>query len=423
MAGAARELGFSDPQSCARMLLSEPLTQATLATLASHLTVGETYFFRDGNTFSALEEHILPELLRERLEAGRRLRIWCAGCCTGEEPYSIAMLLDRLLPDAEAWNITILGTDINPHFLRKAGDGVYGEWSFRDAPAWVRDRYFVRRRDGCHVLQPRIRRKVMFSRLNLADDDYPSLATNTTAMDVILCRNVLMYFTEERARRVAHNLRRALNSGGWLVVGPAETSNTLFEPLVPVQLPGILVYRNTSVASPQAIATALAPPEPAGPHEDGPPAAPAPRASSVRPAGPGDPDEQIRAARRCAGEGRLDEAAAWCQKALEAERLNPVLHFLLGNIRQEQGQIEAAAQSFAGATFLDPEFALAHFALGNLCRARGRHAQARRHLDNALRLLAAYPHDAFVPEAEGLTAGRLVEMIACARTGSRRAVA
>jgi chemotaxis protein methyltransferase CheR len=154
MAGAARELGFSDPQSCARMLLSEPLTQATLATLASHLTVGETYFFRDGNTFSALEERILPELLRERREAGRRLRIWCAGCCTGEEPYSIAMLLDRLLPDAEAWNITILGTDINPHFLRKAGDGVYGEWSFRDAPAWVRDRYFVRRRDGCHVLHP-----------------------------------------------------------------------------------------------------------------------------------------------------------------------------------------------------------------------------------------------------------------------------
>ena len=144
---AASELGFPDVESCARALLSAPLTQAQLEVLASHLTVGETYFFREKKSFEALEEHILPELLRARRGAEQRLRIWSAGCCTGEEPYSVAMLLDRLIPDAEAWNVTILATDINPRFLRKAAEGVYGEWSFRDAPGWIRERYFKARRD------------------------------------------------------------------------------------------------------------------------------------------------------------------------------------------------------------------------------------------------------------------------------------
>ncbi|HUF80183.1 MAG TPA: CheR family methyltransferase, partial [Burkholderiales bacterium] len=145
---AAREFGLPDAESCARALLCAPLTHAQVEVLASHLTVGETYFFRDKNSFAALEEHILPELLRARRGSEQRLRIWCAGCCTGEEPYSVAMVLDRLIPDPEAWNLTILATDINPRFLRKAAEGIYGEWSFRGTPEWVRERYFTRRRDG-----------------------------------------------------------------------------------------------------------------------------------------------------------------------------------------------------------------------------------------------------------------------------------
>ena len=249
---AAREFGLADAETCARALLASPLTHAQLEVLASHLTVGETYFFREKNSFAALEEHIFPELLRARRGAERRLRIWCAGCCTGEEPYSVAMLLDRLMPDAEAWNLSILGTDINPRFLKKAAEGVYGEWSFRDTPGWVRERYFTRRRDGRYELQPRIRKRVMFSHLNLADDAYPSLVSNTNAMDVILCRNVLMYFTAEQARQAAANLRRALMSGGWLIVSPTETSNALFAPLSPVQFPGALLYRNAGGGLPRS---------------------------------------------------------------------------------------------------------------------------------------------------------------------------
>ncbi len=118
------------------------------------------------------------------------------------------------------------------------------------------------------------------------------------------------------------------------------------------------------------------------------------------------------AARRCANEGRLAEAAEWCEKAIAADKLNPAHYYLLGTIRQEQGQPEAARRSLLRALYLDPEFALAHFALANIELSQGRCIQAERHFSNSLALLRARPHDESLPESEGLTAGRLVEIVA-----------
>jgi len=217
IAAASREAGYAEAEAYIRWLLTAPLTRTQIEGLASHLTVGETYFFREKRSLEILEQQILPELLRTRAQTEKHLRIWSAGCCTGEEPYSIAMLLDQLIPDLEKWNVTILATDINPQFLRKAAKGIYGAWSFRDTPGWIRERYFTKRQDGRFEIQPRIRRRVTFSYLNLAEDAYPSLVNSTNAMDVILCRNVLMYFAQERARKVVDNLHRSLVDGGWLI--------------------------------------------------------------------------------------------------------------------------------------------------------------------------------------------------------------
>ncbi|MDE2258962.1 MAG: protein-glutamate O-methyltransferase CheR, partial [Betaproteobacteria bacterium] len=195
IAAASRESGHLQTETFVDWLLSAPLTRTQIEGLASHLTVGETYFFREKRSLEIFEEQILPELVRARGETERHLRIWSAGCCTGEEPYSIAMLLDRLIPDLKKWNVTILATDINPQFLRKAVLGVYGEWSFRNMPSWLKEQYFKRRENGRFEIQPRIRKMVTFSYLNLAEDAYPSLVNNTNAMDVIFCRNVLMYFS------------------------------------------------------------------------------------------------------------------------------------------------------------------------------------------------------------------------------------
>ena len=217
---ACADLGFPDAAACLRWLAAAPRPARDLEALVCHLTVGETYFFRDPPIFEAFETQVLPALLRERPGEDWRLRIWSAGCCTGEEPYTIAMLLDRALPPGRRHNVTILATDINVRYLRKAERGVYGEWALRATPERMRQRHFRLRSDGRHEVRDDIRAMVSFSYLNLAQDPFPSLAGNTGAMDVIFCRNVLMYFSPERVRAVAGKLRRSLLDGGWLFVSP-----------------------------------------------------------------------------------------------------------------------------------------------------------------------------------------------------------
>lgn len=425
LAAAAPAFGAEDAEACARRLLSGPLTHEQLGLLAKHLTVGETYFFRERRVFEAIENHILPDLLRRRAHGERRLRIWSAGCCTGEEPYSIAMLLDRLLPRDTEWNVTILATDINPQFLHQAKSGIYSDWSFRDTPAWLKERYFQRRKDGRFEIQPSIRRRVAFAQLNLADDaSYPSLSNNTQSMDVIFCRNVLMYFAEEQARQVVENFRRSLADGGWLIVSPVEASIRLFSRFAATNFPGAVLYRRLDAEAEAVVAGSALP---VAEFENlQPPAAVVPDAAASLPvftaAPPAEPQAPESAeavslmARACADQGRLSDAMAWCRKAIAADKLNPAHHHLLATIQQELGQPEAAARSLLGALYLAPDFVPAHVALGNLRCSQGRPREAERHFDNALALLRTRPPDAILPDSAGLTASRLGEIVESLRS-------
>lgn len=433
IAAAASVFGMPDAKSCAQRLLSAPLTHREVEVLASCLTVGETYFFREQQSFDVLGQHVLPDLLRAREKTERRLRIWSAGCCTGEEPYSIAMFLDRVIPDAAAWNITLLATDINPEFLRKASEGAYGEWSFRGTPAWLKARYFHPGKDNRFRLDERIRKRVAFAPLNLADDTYPSLVNNTNAMDIIFCRNVLMYFRAEQARTVIDNFHRSLVDGGWLIVSPAETSSTLFSRFTPVTFDGSILYRKEACAQVSCFVSSVPMPVTAflpgsGHEDDG--SMPAVEASAkTMPTGRTaaddhrdysplelQRDQRSRAARDCANAGRLEEAAEWCRQAIAVDKLDPAHHYLLSAIQQEQGQGDDAAQSLARALYLDPDFVLAHYALGNLRQSQGRLGEAQRHFANALSALQTHPPDAILPESDGLTAGRLGEIIESVRS-------
>ncbi|MBA2658899.1 MAG: tetratricopeptide repeat protein [Nitrosospira sp.] len=454
---ATPALGVESPEACIRQLLSATLTRRQIEILASHLTIGETYFFREKKSFEVLEERIFPELLRACAETNRRLRIWSAGCCSGEEPYSIAMLLDRLIPHAGEWNATILATDINPMFLQKASEGVYSEWSFRETPAWVRERYFKRTKNGQFEIVPHIRKRVTFSYLNLAEDAYPSLVNDTHAMDVIFCRNVMMYFSPEWVKKIGQNFHRSLVNGGWLIVSPVEISNGLFPQFKATAFPGAVLYQKTERTEgtenpqtwinmaeystmmpgtrPDAIcvpAPALAPasglqepkivfPLKGMPGETLPEILNTPVQSAKGqlagsgPAHQAELDALCQTARSHANLGKLSEAIEWCDKAIAANKLNPAAHYLLATIRQEQGQSETAMQSLIRTLHLDPDFVLAHFALGNLCLSQNRLREAERHFDNALSLLCSYQKDELLPESDGLTAGRLMEIITSAR--------
>jgi chemotaxis protein methyltransferase CheR len=461
---AAGEFGLKDPEACAAWLMSSRLTRTQVEILASHLTVGETYFFREKKTFEALERHILPELIRSRRDTDRHLRFWSAGCATGEEPYSLAILLNRMLADLTDWNITILASDINPRFLRRASEGVYNQWSFRDCPTWIKDSCFERSKGGCFELRPQIRKMATMSYLNLAEDAYPSLLNNTNAMDVILCRNVLMYFAPSAAQKVAEKLFCALTNGGWLIVSPCETSQVLFSRFGAIDFSGAILYRKVEQqvqapeVSPYLVAEELParsqPPfePPIQPELSEPRAAASieipPTEVAEQPATESAPaadrralmlyergryaeaEEQLLAwlsekpddskalallARVHANQGRLREALECCDKAIAAEKVNAGSHYLRATILLEQGRWEEADTSLKRALYADPDFILAHFLLGNLARQQGKVRNARKHFANALSLLSAYDREQVVPESEGIAAGRLVEIIAAQR--------
>src|SRR5665647_800559 len=240
---AAADLGFQDQKECVKWFMAAPASRQLVESLSVYLTIGETYFLREGRSFEILEQEIVPEIIHSRAGSEKRLRLWSAGCATGEEPYTLAIMLHRMGFSLRDWNISILATDINPHALRKATEGVYTEWSFRDTPAWFREKYFTMRGGGRFELIPAIKKMVKFSYLNLVEDPCPSLLTDTNAMDVIFCRNVLMYFPPERAGRAVERFRHCLVDGGWLVAGSCEASNLLFSGFKAVNFTDMTLYR------------------------------------------------------------------------------------------------------------------------------------------------------------------------------------
>ena len=433
LTAAAAEFGFTDGAGCADWLLSTPLTSQQLYALVSHLTVGETYFFREPKAFDALRGSILPELLRRRCGREQRLRLWSAACSTGEEAYSLAILVQELLPDWQDWEVTILATDINERSLQKAVAGVYGEWSFRESSSEFKQRYFARGANGRYTIAPEIRQCVQFAHMNLAQDGFSSATINTGSMDVIFCRNLLIYFTAAHVRQLVENLRGSLVEEGWLVVSPSECSQALFSQFVAVNFPGSILYRKgnqeevrslnwapQSFDAAESAATVFAAPQPSitalanAPAPEIHVAVPEIRPAAPDPALPAEtesPQSISLQARTLANQGRHADALVCCERWIAANKIDTAAHYVHATVLLEMGEREPARRSLQRAIYLEPSFALAHFVLGNLALADARPAEAHRHFANALRVLRDSPPAALLPESDGLTAGRLLEII------------
>jgi chemotaxis protein methyltransferase CheR len=437
----AREAGRSDTGAYLKSLIAGPLTDRQTEILTSHLTVVETYFFREMKSLDAFRDHVIPELLRQRAGVDQRLRIWSAGCSTGEEAYSIAMLLTDLIPDPGPWDLHILATDINARALEKAREGVYTEWSFRGMPDPLRERYFKPHGSKAFAVKPRFKSEVSFVALNLATDTYPSLLNDTNAMDVIFCRNVLMYLAPEQVQKIVSSFHHCLVEGGWLIVSPSETSLLHGSGFAAVSFDGATLYRK---AKPRQAAAAIRPPP--GPAPSSRIHAEVVRTAVVPDLQP-DPYEGALAAyhagrydaasaflkplltpgagRECgpsanalalmarieANQGKLNQAEDWAQKAISANKLNPGYYYLLATIQEEQQRPAEAVQALNRALYLDSSFILAHYTLGTIALREHGHKAADRHFLNAASLLAQRPKTEVLPEAEGVTAGRLLEIV------------
>ncbi|VTR92558.1 protein-glutamate o-methyltransferase : Protein-glutamate O-methyltransferase OS=Anaeromyxobacter sp. (strain Fw109-5) GN=Anae109_2370 PE=4 SV=1: CheR [Gemmata massiliana] len=208
----------ADPFSYIHRLVSGQAPRSETADLATDLTVGETYFFRHPDQFRAFVT--AAELDRHPPPGPRRLHILSAGCASGEEAHSLAILLREHVPDGSGWNLRVVGIDLNPVSLARAARGRYTAWSLRGSDETIKQRHF-HARDREYQLDDSVRAMVTFEERNLLSDA-PDF-WRPGAYDVIFCRNVIMYFTPEAARAVVARLTRALVPGGHLFLGPAET--------------------------------------------------------------------------------------------------------------------------------------------------------------------------------------------------------
>jgi chemotaxis protein methyltransferase CheR len=440
---AAPEFGFNDPEACARWLMRGALSDEQMDVLAHHLTVGETYFFRDPQIFQVLEREILPKLITARRKSGKTLRIWSAGCCSGEEAYSIAICVKRAVPDLADWDVLIVGTDINPAFLRKASQGTYGDWSFRGTDPDLRKLYFTHTADGKWKIRPDIRKMVQFQNHNLASGTLPA-PLGDGGLDLVFCRNVLIYFTSENALKVLDSICDSLSDGGWIAMGATDAIG------LPLQYKGVVKYKSSQVLRKMAVAgEAKFPESPVGAEESGKqtwqpivsnavffPVEELPRKADVadfknangptqrvQATGPAagtvdskDEHDALLHARELADQKRLDDALRQCELAILSDKMNAHAHYLRGTILQEMSRPLDAAEAYRRALYLDHDLILAHFALGNIARAQNNLSEADKHYRNALRAAKLLRPSSVVAESEGMTVAEIIEILISIRS-------
>ena len=258
----SKSLGRPDPETVLRGILARPDQQAGfLERVTGQLTVGESFFFRNEHHFRALREQVLPQILAEN-GSRREVRVWSAGCATGEEPYSLAILLDQVLSNHPGWQVSVLGTDLNPEFLQRAREARYRQWSFRQTDIHQNREYFKVEGDMYRLID-RLRERVRFAYLNLVKDVYPSPLTGTVGLDLILFRNVAIYLKPEVTAAILKRFYQALRPGGWLLLGETEVTATHPGDFEVRRFEHATLYRKTSDRSSGAVVDAVSSPPPA----------------------------------------------------------------------------------------------------------------------------------------------------------------
>lgn len=463
------KLHLSDYQAYLDLLCS-PAGAAEADQLIQRLTIGETYFFRYREQLEVLRRQILPELLASR-RSSERLSVWSAGCATGEEAYTLAILLHQTYPQLLDWDVEILATDINPAFLEHARHARYRERSFRQADAWYRDLYFQRQGDEWE-LRPLLRPWLRFASYNLVSDD-AAKSWPAAAFDLIVCRNVLIYFDKPTQREVIQKFYNLLQPQGWLMLGSAELTPIDSRPFPPNPLASMSCFRKSPQGSagretekpgslwlagsgsgprlPEAGPGSLAPPSlagpPFGPHPlaglSGPPSPPAVGGDILasRPSSPVGPVKEqvqrkagengpqvdaaaaskgfspLRQIQQLANQGKLEAAAEACRQLMAAGEMRATVPYLLGVILSNLGENAQARQALQQALYLDHRHCLAHYRLGLLQQQAGQPEAARKSFANAERLLQRLDEDSELPDGEGMLASELTALIQIQRRG------
>jgi len=388
-------LGTGDCASYARFLYGGGAGSAEMDFLIADLTVGETYFFRDEDQFAAIRDVALADIL-ERKQSTRQLRIWSAGCATGAEAYSLAiMLADDLAGRIAGWDIRIYATDLNRDVLARAADGKFRAWALRSTPEHIKSKCFSR--EG-HIwtIRNRYRQWISFHQMNLVERQFSEqFAAVSTEFDLILCRNVMIYFAPEMSRLLIERFHQRLGNGGWLGVGASEYNLGIFESFRTVKTRGAMLLQK--IALPCALAEV--PPERRA----------EPPISAVRADQPRN-EPGLEDLRKLADRGEWQRAAEYGLLLAARDRLNPSIHFYQALVFDNLGNPVETERSLRQAIYLDRNFALAHYHLGLALKRDRRTDAAANSFGNVVKVLTGIPGHMIVRAGSGITAAELKKL-------------
>ncbi len=393
-----------------KFLKYNPRGEEEFKEILNLITVCETYFFRDAKHFYTLRKHLLPEIIkRKQAQGSNGIRIWSAGCSTGEEPYSIAITLLEILPSLQPalmWDIEIFASDVSTKALKVAQEGVYSKWSLRSTDRSYIEKYFIQN-DKKFILKDEIKKAVNFEYFNLIREPFP-LSKMGDYWDIIFCRNVTIYFKHESTKRVISNFYNSLQKGGYLFIGASESLYHISNEFELVEIEGNFMYQKPAIKiagetkREKITIEKITEPSPKIRREDTllKKDIKAIKAQAKKPVidekigelyktaqyyfeadmfekalfelmkiiecTDEHPETYLMLADIYANKEQFNEAERECRKALELDSLLSPAHFLLGIILNKKGETEEAITEFKKTIYLDPNFPLAHFNLANI---------------------------------------------------------
>jgi chemotaxis protein methyltransferase CheR len=406
-------------------------------TLVSELTVGETHFFRDTELFRGIKEVVLPDVIQKNQQK-RRLWIWSAGCATGEEVYSLSILINRHFPKLlQDWDLRIVGTDINRTFLHSAMVGDYSDWSFRGTPEEIRATCFDPSGRNRRI-KPQYRKKVSFQYHNLVSMPCPSVFHTLFSFDIIFCRNVMIYFDAPTIRKLIRQFQEALVPDGWLVVGHADHNIQHFGSFKTVMLQNTSFYQNSidkENTTPDKKNSSWTMPvsNKAGNLKADQPTdvniikspgftinnpmvddqtsqqkpAPATQPESKPDKHPGKEVPSAETLAALINRGEWDTASTLCDALIKTNQMDTTLFLLSAFILAQKGLVRDAVASLKKALYLDRKFVLGHYHLGLLHQSLGELKKAEKSFINVVNLLKEMDDNLIFEMADGISAGQL----------------
>lgn len=406
LADRARATGVDSIAEYYELLTSEPERECELRRLLDRLSVQETQFFRNLPQYDALRKYIIPEIAGRKAGRHRSIRLWSAGCSTGQEPYSLAFSLLDVIPGIDSWNIRIMGTDLSERALETAAEGWYPEKKLTGLDRRYVEKY-MSPRGGGYMVNDEVKRLVEFRCLNLVTDPLPIEAIGTC--DVVFCRNVIIYFTHETARFVVEHFFDILNPGGYLFLGHSETLWKMSSKYSLVEIGDAFIYKKSlprGINGRRFINDRRMRPGtlPAGVSEDR-RKIDARRTtvettatedfvySAAEPGHAGDYVEEIsestpaQAVMKLLKLGEYEKAVIALNEILEVESNEARTHFLMGLAQEKLEHYEEAASSFRKTVYCDDKYSIAYFHLASVLEHLGELKTAMKEYRNAVELL------------------------------------